>query len=111
MATLHPDHTYEKVVFDPWNQQTWDVNDTVLQTDPTADPDAGDFFLRLPISDFLPSWYSLRTDPANAAAAAQLWPDPVIRAKEAEAATKAAAHANTPATAYFDLWTAVPDHC
>ena len=29
VATLHPNHTYEKVVFDPWQQATWDVNDTV----------------------------------------------------------------------------------
>ena len=29
VATLHPNHTYEKVVFDPWQQTTYDVNDTV----------------------------------------------------------------------------------
>ena len=29
VATLHPNHTYEKVVFDPWRQATYDVNDTV----------------------------------------------------------------------------------
>ena len=29
VATLHPNHTWEKVVFDPWRQETWDVNDTV----------------------------------------------------------------------------------
>ena len=28
IATLHPNHTYEKVVFDPWQQTTYDVNDT-----------------------------------------------------------------------------------
>ena len=33
VATLHPDKTFEKVVFDPWRQTSWDVNDTV-----TADP-------------------------------------------------------------------------
>ena len=47
VATLHPNHTYEKVVFDPWRQETWDVNDTVLLTDPTEDPDVGVFFSRL----------------------------------------------------------------
>ena len=26
IATLHPNHTFEKVVFDPWKQITWDVN-------------------------------------------------------------------------------------
>ena len=29
VATLHPNHTYEKVTFDPWQQTTYDVNDTV----------------------------------------------------------------------------------
>src|SRR5262249_39114385 len=43
VATLHPNHTYEKVVFDPWQQETWDVNDTVLQ-DPKADPDVSGYF-------------------------------------------------------------------
>ena len=37
VATLHPNNTYEKVVFDPWQQVTWDVNDTVL-LDPRDDP-------------------------------------------------------------------------
>jgi len=102
VATLHPNHTYDKVVFDPWHQDTWDVNDTVLQTDPTADLDVGSFFRLLPSSDYSPSWYALRTDPAYATQAAQLWPDPTIRSKEAEAATKAATHANTPAIGYSD---------
>ena len=44
IATLHPNHTYEKVVFDPWQQTTYDVNDTCAprnaQTgDPRTDPD------------------------------------------------------------------------
>ena len=30
VATLHPNHTYEKVVFSPWEQKTFDVNDTVM---------------------------------------------------------------------------------
>ena len=44
VATAHSNQTYEKIVFDPWYQATWDVNDTVLQTDPTGDPDVGSFF-------------------------------------------------------------------
>ena len=87
VATLHPNHTYEKVVFDPWHQQSWDANDTVVQADPTADPDVGNFFQRLPSSDFLPTWYTQKS---------------AGDAQEQDAATKAAAHANTPATAYFD---------
>ena len=47
VATLHPNHTWEKVVFNPWRQETWDVNDTVLVEDPKTDPDVGDFFQRL----------------------------------------------------------------
>src|SRR5262249_51976711 len=37
VATLHPNHTWEKVVFDPWQQRTWDVNDTLLADDPMID--------------------------------------------------------------------------
>ena len=60
VATLHPNHTWEKVVFDPWRQETWDVNDTVLVADPTTDPDVGDFFRRLPDADYLPTWHAQR---------------------------------------------------
>jgi RHS repeat-associated protein len=102
VATLHPNHTYEKVVFDPWQQETWDVTDTVLVADPKTDSDVGPFFQRLPDDDYLPSWYALRTDPSFAAEAAQLWPDPKIRAAETDAATKAAVHANTPTIVFFD---------
>lgn len=102
IATIHPNHTYEKVVFDPWRQDTWDVNDAVQVADPTTDPDVGPFFSRLPKNDYWPTWDALRTDPAFAAQAAQRWPDPKIRAAEAEAATKAAAHAGTPTVAYVD---------
>ena len=43
VATLHPNNTFEKVVFDPWMQTSYDVNDTVT-FDPKSDPDVGDFF-------------------------------------------------------------------
>jgi hypothetical protein len=79
------------------------VNDTILQANPAEDADIGDFFQTLPESDYLPTWYALRTDPAYASQSAQLWPDPVILAKEVEAAGKAAAHAGTPSIAYFDV--------
>ena len=44
VVTLHPNNTYEKVVFDPWKQVTYCVSDTVaphrMQTgDPRTDPD------------------------------------------------------------------------
>jgi RHS repeat-associated protein len=89
VATLHPNRTYEKVVFDPWHQDSWDVNDTVLQTDPTADADVGAFFQLLPTTDYSPTWYEQRIGG-------------VLGANEQDAATKAAAHSNTPTTAYFD---------
>src|SRR5262249_38097379 len=68
VATLRPNHSWEKIVFDPWLQRTWDVNDTVL-FDPRSDPDVGDLFSLLPDSDYLPTWYQTRTDPASAAVA------------------------------------------
>jgi len=101
VATLHPNHTYGKVRFDPWRQETWDVNDTVT-LDPGADPHVGPYFARLVQDDYLPTWRDLRTSPACAAQAAQLWPDVKLRTAEADAANKAAAHANTPAVAYMD---------
>jgi RHS repeat-associated protein len=89
VATIHANHTYEKSVFDPWHQATWDVNDTVAQDDPTADPDVGDYFLRLPATDFSPTWRVQRAGGG-------------LGAQEQAAATKAAVHANTPGIAYFD---------
>jgi RHS repeat-associated protein len=87
VATLHPNHTWEKVVFDPWGQQNWDVNDTILIATPALDPHVGVYFKRIPNADYLPTWY------AQASAG---------DAQQQDAATKAAAHANTPSLAYFD---------
>ena len=101
VATLHPNHNYEKVVFDPWRKTTWDVNDTVLN-DPAADSDVSGFVHRLPGTEYRPSWYALRTDPAYAPEANWRWPDERIRTAERNAAQRAALHANTPTTAHFD---------
>jgi RHS repeat-associated protein len=107
VATLHPNHTWEKVVFDPWRQETWDVNDTLL-LDPQLDPLLKGFVLkrdgtpRLPTTEYQPSWYALRTDPTHAAAFAARYPDPKDRANETSAARKAEVHAATPAVAHFD---------
>jgi RHS repeat-associated protein len=89
VATLHPNHTWEKVVFDPWRQESWDVNDTVLVADPRTDPDVGDFFRRLPEADYLPTWYEHRQSGE-------------FGRQEQAAARKAAVHANTPAIAHAD---------
>ena len=88
VAMLHPNNTYEKVVFDPWQQTSYDVNDTAT-FDPKTDPDVGEFFSRLPDAEYLPTWYTQRKGGA-------LGPD------EQHAAAKAAKHADTPSVAHFD---------
>jgi len=88
IATLHPNNTYDKVVFDPWQQTSYDVNDTVT-FDPKTDPDVGEYFSKLPDVDYLPTWYAQRSGGA-------LGPD------EQDAAAKAASDAGTPSIAHFD---------
>jgi RHS repeat-associated protein len=87
VATIYPDHTYQKVVFDPWHLEAWDAGDTVLQADPATDSDVGDFFQRLPPGDYSPTWYSQYTGGSLL---------------EQAAAAKAAAYTNTPAVSYCD---------
>ena len=89
IATLHPEHTYDKVVFDPWQQVTWDVNDTVLERNPADDSDVGSFFSRLPEDDYLPTWYEQRHSGS-------------FGHKAQQAAEKTAVHARTPKTAFLD---------
>ena len=101
VATLHPNHTWEKVLFGPWRQETWDANDTIL-LDPAADADVGDFFSRLPNADYLPTWFALRTDAAHAAVFAAQYPDSLDRMSETRAAEKTRVHAATPTTAHAD---------
>jgi RHS repeat-associated protein len=88
VATLHANHTWEKIVFDPWRQETWDVNDTVL-LDPREDPNAGGFVARLPEDEYLPTWYGERIDGA-------------LGRREQDAARKAARHAASPTIVYLD---------
>ncbi len=107
VATLHPNHAWEKVVFNPWRQVTFDVNDTVTLT-PNTDDDVKMFFLnpdgtpRIPASEYLPTWHELRTDLLHAAEFAARYPDATDRSNETSAAVKAATHAETPTTAHFD---------
>ncbi|HEV8714046.1 MAG TPA: SpvB/TcaC N-terminal domain-containing protein [Candidatus Binatia bacterium] len=89
VATLHPNRTWEKIVFDPWRQKTYDVNDTVLVAGPETDADVGDFFRRLPNTEYLPTWHVQRQGGA-------------LGPQEQAAATKAAVHADTPTLAHFD---------
>ncbi len=93
VATLHPNHTYDKVVFDPWRAETWDVNDTLrfpvpgdataFLTDPRDDPDVGGFFRRIPAEDCSPCWLERRIT-------GEMGPD------EQDAAEKAVAHFRYP---------------
>lgn len=88
VATVHPNHTFEKVVVDPWRQEQWDPGDTVL-LDPAVDPVAGPYVRRLPAAEYQPSWHQSRTaDPLNAA----------VRA----AARRAEVYAGTPAVTLAD---------
>ena len=89
VATLHPNHSWEKVVFDPWRQETWDANDTALLADPKNDPDVRDFFARLPSPEYLPTWRAQRVGGGRG-------PD------EQEAARKSDVHAATPMVVHAD---------
>jgi RHS repeat-associated protein len=88
IATLHPNHTFEKVLFDAWRQISYDANDTVLLA-PESDPDVGASLRLLPDSDYLPTWYRQRIDGGRGP-------------HERQAAEKAAHHADTPTTVHFD---------
>jgi RHS repeat-associated protein len=101
VATLHPNHTYEKVAFDPWQQTTHDVNDTCAprnaQTgDPRTDPDVrgllARYFATLPASPPAPAWKTWYGQRIGGA----------LGPHEQAAASRAAAHADTSTTAHFD---------
>jgi RHS repeat-associated protein len=102
VATLYPNHTWEKVIFDPWRQENWDVNDTVLVSDPETDADVGAFFSRLVNADYLPTWHVLRTDAVYATAFAVRYPDATDRTNETRATEKTSVHAATPTVAHAD---------
>ncbi|PWT93570.1 MAG: hypothetical protein C5B54_01645, partial [Acidobacteria bacterium] len=97
VATLHPDNTYEKVVFDPWKQVIYDVNDTVSASgDQTGDPRTD-----TDIQGYTARYFADLNDPTW-----QTWLEKrrsgSMSVEEQRAADKATAHANTPTTAYFD---------
>ncbi|MGH9198975.1 MAG: hypothetical protein ACRD1T_25010, partial [Acidimicrobiia bacterium] len=96
VATLHPNHTYEKVVFDPWQQTTYDVNDTVAANgtetgDPRTDAD---------IQGYVAGYF--KTQPETW----ETWHQERINKPagdlERQAAEKTAKHADTPTVAHFD---------
>jgi RHS repeat-associated protein len=90
-CTLHPNHTYSKIVRSAWMQTHWDVTDTVLQADPRQDPDVGAFFRRLSPNLQPPTWHEERKNGQRGAA-------------EQFAADQAAAIARTPAETHLDVF-------
>src|SRR5262249_13776666 len=106
VATLHPNHTWEKVVFDPWQQTSFDVNDTVMfpvrAGAPQRDAHVADFFGRPPDAAYCPTWHERRPQPAHPTAFAARSPSAEDRQNEKKAAERAAGHANTPTTAHLD---------
>ncbi|HEY0377590.1 MAG TPA: SpvB/TcaC N-terminal domain-containing protein [Pyrinomonadaceae bacterium] len=97
VATVNPDSTFQKTVFDAWRHETWDANDTALIADPRADADVGDFFGRLfgDAPGAFTSWHDRRVG-------GTLGNTPDERAANRDAAQKTAAHAATPAAAHLD---------
>jgi RHS repeat-associated protein len=96
IATLHPNHTYEKVLFDPWQQTAYDATDSCAprnqQTgDPRTDPDiqgyVAEYFKTQPAT--WQTWHAQRISGA-------------LGTHERDAAQRAAAHADTPITTHFD---------
>jgi RHS repeat-associated protein len=99
IVTLNPDHSFEKVRFGPWDRVTFDANDTssargTVTGDPRTDPDAAGFvaayFTEVANGggDWHP-WHELRVGGA-------------MGPREQTAASRAAAHADTPSTVHYD---------
>jgi RHS repeat-associated protein len=97
VATLHANHTYDKAVFGPWGQITYDANDTVAarnaQTgDPRTDPD---------ISGLVAGYFD--SQPGNWQAWHAERIGGALGQDERNAAERAAAHADTPTAVHFDV--------
>ncbi|HUT72080.1 MAG TPA: SpvB/TcaC N-terminal domain-containing protein [Desulfatiglandales bacterium] len=87
-ATLHPNNTYEKVVFDPWTQETWDVNDTLSVGPPNDDQDVGFYFDLLDEEGYLPTWYDKMMSGTS---------------EEQDVAERSLRHAQTPGIVHLDV--------
>jgi RHS repeat-associated protein len=87
-ATVFPNHTYEKVSFDPWRQESWDANDTLNELHPERDVDVGALLARLPAVEYRPTWLSRMRASSDA--------------RERAAGEAASEHAGTPTTTWLD---------
>lgn len=102
VATLHPNGTYEKVVFDPWKQESWDVNDTVC-LDPETDKHVGSYAKKHVASlraraEGWNTWYQARADGS-------------LGAEEKAAADQASAHKEPKHQPFRLSGAPLPDHC
>jgi len=109
IATLHPNHTYEKAVFDPWRQTTYDVSDTcapgpIHQQDDPRPTQTGDPRTDSDIATLVAQYF--KALPADPAQPWQTWHaqriDGALGPHEQTAAIQAEAHADTPTVAHFD---------
>ncbi|WP_344475784.1 SpvB/TcaC N-terminal domain-containing protein [Nonomuraea monospora] len=93
VATLHPDGSYDKRVFDPWRLVVWDRNDTVTldpETDPDVAPYTGRYLAGLRKAGTpWRTWHARRAD-------GELGPD------ESRAAEQTALHVETPVRSWSD---------
>ncbi|WP_223165062.1 toxin TcdB middle/C-terminal domain-containing protein [Massilia frigida] len=99
VATLYPNHTYDKVLFDPWRQTSYDVNDTCAPRnaqsgDPRTDPDIAGYVERhfAAMGTDAQDWRTWHAERIGGA----------LGPHERVAAERAAAHADTPTTAHAD---------
>lgn len=104
IATLYPNNTYNKVVFDPWSSTTYDVNDTCAPHDGNSDDDlapiSGDPRSDQDISGYVAGYFTTQSNHW------ETWFSARIRGElgnvERLAAIRSQAHANTPSTSVFD---------
>ncbi|MBC7817374.1 MAG: toxin, partial [Planctomycetaceae bacterium] len=98
VATLSPDNTYSKVVFNPWQQTTYDANDTVAANgtetgDPRTDADikgyVEKYFASRPPLPAFKTWHEARISGA-------------LGPHEQKAAKQTEVHANTPSIVHLD---------
>jgi len=88
ICTILPNNTYEKVVFDPWYQESWDANDTVL-LEPDKDNDVKEYaaaYVRSLNPPYI-KWYDQKIIGTDA---------------EKDAAKKTEEHANTSTITHLD---------
>ncbi|MCX4985882.1 SpvB/TcaC N-terminal domain-containing protein [Streptomyces sp. NBC_00572] len=126
VATLHPHHTYEKVVFGPWGRATYDANDTCAPRgaetgDPRTDVDVRGLLARYFAAQSVAVPSEVGSSPAvtstsvrsPAVASPSVTPpawetwhaqriDGALGPYEQTAAVRAAAHADTPTTTHLD---------